>query len=108
MNNFIEIHWTTGSIDEARKVARYLVHERLVANAKIIPWLESISMWNNQLNTSQETKVIFQTQQQKFESIKTIIEKNTNFAIPEILIFKIESINSEYNNWLEESLAITN
>ena len=38
MPEFIEIHWTSGSIDEARKVARYLVQERYVACAQISPW----------------------------------------------------------------------
>ncbi len=42
MPEFIEIHWTSGSIDEARKVARYLVQERYVACAQITPWVESI------------------------------------------------------------------
>lgn len=70
MAEFIEINWTSGSIDEARKVSRYLVQERLVACAQIIPWIESIYMWNNQLETTQESKVTLKTKRIFFDEIK--------------------------------------
>ena len=70
MDQLIEIHWACGSIDEGRKVCRYLVQERYVACAEIIPWIESIYMWNNQLETSQESKVILRTRHSKYEAIR--------------------------------------
>jgi len=103
MSKFIEIHWTSGSLDEARKVSRYLVHERLVANAQIIPWIESVSMLDNQLETTQESKIIFKTREDKFLKIKEIILKNCNYEIPEILAFPIEEGNQEYLQWIEQS-----
>ena len=74
MSEFIEIHWTSGSLDEARKIARYLVQERFVACAQIIPWIESIYMWNNQLETAQESKIILKTAKANYEKIREIIK----------------------------------
>jgi periplasmic divalent cation tolerance protein len=99
----IQIQWTCGSIDEARKVARYLVQERYVACANIIPWVESIYMWDNQLNTEQETKVIFKTRPERFDAVKEVILKNTAYEVPEITAIPIEQVNDQYLAWLEES-----
>lgn len=103
MTDFIKIEWTSGSLDEARKVSRYLVQERLVACAQIVPWIESIYMWNNQLETTQESKIILKTRAEKFEEIKEIILKNCKYQVPEITWSKIEGGNTEYLNWITES-----
>lgn len=105
MSDFIEVHWTSGSLDEARKVSRYLVQERYVACAQIIPWIESAYMWNNQLETAQESKIILKTRQIHFEKIKEIILKNCKYQIPEITVIEIQNGNKEYLDWIGESTA---
>lgn len=100
---FIEIHWTSGSLDEARRISRFLVQERYVACAQIVPWVESIYMWNNKLETSQESKIIFKTSAKNFDKIREIIEQNCKYEVPEILWFKIEGGNRSYMDWLHES-----
>lgn len=103
MSDFIEISWTSGSIDEARKVSRYLVQERYVACAQIIPWIESIYMWNNQLETAQESKVVMKARKGHYEAIKKIILDNCTYEIPEIIFHEIDGGNQEYLDWLQES-----
>jgi periplasmic divalent cation tolerance protein len=103
MSEFIEIHWTSGSIDEARKISRFLVQERYIACAQIIPWIESIYMWNNQLETTQESKVVMKTILDNYESIKKVIMENCKYQVPEITFLKIDGGNDEYLDWLQES-----
>lgn len=103
MSEFIEIHWTCGSIDEARKISRYLVQERYVACAQITPWIESVYMWNNCLETTQETKVVFKTRAVRFDEIKEIIKQNCSYEVPEISQIAIEAGNKEYFDWVKES-----
>ncbi len=103
MTNFIEVHWTSGSLDEARKISRYLVQERLVACAQITPWIESIYMWNNQLETTQETKIVFKTTLNCYEKIRKVVLENCKYEIPEITYVTLDGGNAEYMRWLEES-----
>jgi periplasmic divalent cation tolerance protein len=105
MTTFVEIQWTSGSIDEARKIARYLVQERFVASAQIIPWIESIYMLNNQLETTQESMIIFKTRLDLYEKIKEIILQNCKYQIPEITFRVIDGGNQEFLDWLGESVA---
>lgn len=105
MTDLCEIHWICGSIDEARKISRYLVQERLVSSAQIVPWIEAIYMLNNQLETTQESKVIFKALKKHFEKIEEIILANCNYQVPEIICFDIVKGNSDYLHWIAESSA---
>jgi len=107
MAEFIEIHWTSGSLDEARKVARYLVQERLVACVQITPWVESVYMWNNQLETTQESKVTFKAPSSNYKKIEEIIKANSSYQLPEILCINIDGGSQEYLQWLKETSNVT-
>lgn len=100
---YIQIYWTCGNLDEARNIARKLVELWLVACANIIPWVESIFLWNNQLDTSQETKVIFKTREECFEEVKKFILDHAKYEVPEILKIAISGGNEEYLNWVSDS-----
>ncbi|MCH9608892.1 MAG: Divalent-cation tolerance protein CutA [Chlamydiales bacterium] len=104
MDHYIQIHWTCGSIDEARAVAKLLVEKQLVACANIIPWVESIYSWDDQIDVTQESKVIFKTRQNLFEKVKTFILQHAKYEVPEILELPITSGNESYLRWLDESL----
>lgn len=102
MTDFIEISWTSGSLDEARKVSRYLVQERLVACAQIIPWVESIYLWNAQLETTQESKIVLKTRRDNYDAIRKIIQDNCSYEVPEITFRIIDGGNEAYMMWMEE------
>ena len=61
-----------------------------MACAQIIPWIESIYMWNNQLETTQESKIVLKTRLENYNKIREIIEQNSKYEVPEITWFKIE------------------
>lgn len=107
MSEFIEISWTSGSLNEARKISRYLVQERHVACAQIVPWIESIYMWNNQLETTQESKIILKSRLEKFDQIKEVILQNSTYEVPEIIYTQIDGGSEDYLNWLKESTPET-
>ena len=105
MTTFIEIHWTCGSLDEARRVSRFLVQEKLVACAQIIPWIESIYTWDSQLETMQESKVILKTQHNLYEKVREVIEKNCSYEVPEITFRDIAGGNELFLNWMKEGTS---
>lgn len=102
-SELVSIHWTCGNLDEARKVARYLVQERLVAAAQITPWTESIFMSDNKLDVEQETSVSFRTRRDLFEKICEVILSNCKYELPEIIVVPIEGGHSEYLQWIRDS-----
>lgn len=107
MTELVQIWAAVGSIDEARRISRYLVEERFVASAEIVPWVESVSMLNNQLDTEQVSKITLIARKEKLAEIISIIQKNSKFEIPEVLWFPIAGGSTDYLKWLEESTPLS-
>lgn len=101
--SYIEIHWSCGSLDEARRVCRYLVQERLVACAQIVPWIESIYLWNNQMETTQESRILLKTREALFERVRKVILDHTSYEVPEITYTCLDGGHLPYLAWIEES-----
>ena len=104
MSEWVEIHWSVGSIDEARRIARRLVQDRLVACAQIIPWIESVYIWDLQLHTAQESVVFLKTRRSFFGRVREWIEKECSYEVPEILCIPLVEMNEKYRLWLESQL----
>lgn len=105
MTSFIEIHWTCGSLDEARRVCRYLIQEKLVACAQIVPWIEAIYTWDNQLETMQESGVTLKTRLELYTKIREVIEQNCSYEVPEITYKNIDGGNELYLAWIDQAVA---
>ncbi len=106
MSEYIQVHWTCGSLDEARAVARHLVKEKLVACANIIPWVESIFMWDDQMDVQQESKVIFKTRATLFNRVKEEILRHAKYEVPEILQLPITDGNQDYLEWVMQNTSV--
>lgn len=106
MDDYIEIRWAVGSLDEARRVSRFLVQENLVACAQIIPWIESIYLWDSQLETGQESKVLLKTRKEHFEKVKEVIVQNSSYEVPEVTAVPIVAANQEYVDWMQTNTTI--
>lgn len=104
MSEWVEIHWSVGSLDEARRIARGLVQDRLVACAQVIPWIESIYIWDQQLHTAQESLVFFKTRAAFFAVVRERIEKECSYEVPEILCLPLLNLNEKYRIWLDSQL----
>lgn len=100
-NSTIEITWASGSLDEARKISRELVNRKWVACAQIVPWIESIYLWNDQLETAQESRVTFKTKRELYETVAEFIQSSCSYEIPEITYRTIDGGNREYLEWLD-------
>jgi uncharacterized protein involved in tolerance to divalent cations len=102
----VMINWNCGNLDLLRRVSRYLVQEKLVASVEIIPWFESISLLNNQLETTQMSKALLITRKELYERVQAEILEQSKDEIPEIYMVLIQQGNPEFLRWIEEITAI--
>lgn len=103
MDECVLIHWTCGGLDEARQISQFLVKEKLVACVNIIPWVESIFMWDEKMDTCQESLVLLKTQKCLFEAVREAILAKTKYEVPEILAVPIQEGHREYLDWVLDS-----
>jgi periplasmic divalent cation tolerance protein len=106
MPGFIQIQWTAPTIEEARQVARQLVEKKYVACANIIPFMESIYIWENRLESTQEVKVFLKTRLENFDLVKSFIEGNTSYSVPEITQIQVDQANPAYVHWVMANTEI--
>lgn len=106
MSDYITVSYTCGSIEEARRISRLLVSERLIACAQIVPWVESIYTWNTKLHTAQESLCICKTHRRCYSRVKERILQETSYEIPEIVVQDIREGHEDYLRWIDEATLV--
>jgi len=96
---------TESTLDEAYKLGRALVEERLVACATLLPVVQSIYHWNEQIQSAPETMVLLKTSTEKLAALEKRLKELHSYRVPEFLVIPVESGSSGYLEWLFKSLA---
>ncbi|HWF40270.1 MAG TPA: divalent-cation tolerance protein CutA [Candidatus Acidoferrales bacterium] len=96
---------TCGSVDEARKIGRALVDERLAACVNVVQApVESIYRWKGRVDTATEFLMIIKSSRERFSAIEERIRKLHSYEIPEIIALPIEKGSRDYLAWLTDSV----
>ncbi len=95
---------TTGSQEEARKIARALVDRRLAACVNIIPQVESIYRWQGKVEDAHEWLLLIKTTTAAFERVRDAIRELHSYDLPECISFSVENGSSAYLDWISESV----
>jgi periplasmic divalent cation tolerance protein len=88
--------------DEANKLARGLVENRLAACVNIIPKIESYFWWDNKLNHDDEALLIIKTTQQRFDDLRDWVVNNHPYDLPEVISLPLSDGLSEYIEWVKK------
>ncbi len=100
MSEEIVIFVTTGSEDEAKKIAANLVEGKLVACANIVSSVQSIFHWQGGLCNEGESLMILKSVKTNLNSIITRVKQLHSYDVPEIIAIPIIAGSEEYLNWI--------
>ena len=95
---------TAGSEDEARKIARHLVEQRLAACVNIVPRMESIYRWQGKLESSGEWLLLIKTTVERFPAVRDAIRDLHSYELPECIAISIQDGSSGYLEWIAQSV----
>jgi periplasmic divalent cation tolerance protein len=96
---------TESTLDEANKLGRTLVEERLVACATLLPVVQSIYHWKDQIQSAPETMILLKTSADKLEALEARMRELHTYRLPEFLVIPVEQGSKSYLEWLFASLA---
>ena len=96
---------TSGSEDEARRIANYLVENQLAACVNMIPRIESIYRWQGKVESSQEWLLLIKTSADKFSGVRDAIRELHSYELPECVAIAIEDGSPDYLQWIEQSVT---
>jgi periplasmic divalent cation tolerance protein len=95
---------TTGSREEARKIARALVERKLAACVNIVGPIESVYRWKGAVETSEEFLLIVKTKGAASERVRDLIRTLHSYELPECVELAIEDGLPQYLEWIGESV----
>jgi periplasmic divalent cation tolerance protein len=95
---------TAGSEDEAHRIARHLVANRLAACVNLIPQVESIYRWEGKVESAREWLLLIKTTAHAFPEVRDAIQELHSYEVPECVAVAIEDGSVPYLKWLSEAV----
>jgi periplasmic divalent cation tolerance protein len=95
---------TTADPEEARRLGRTLVEERLAACATLVPAVESIYHWQGEVESSTETLLLLKTGPEQLAALEARLLALHSYQTPEFLVLRVEAGSQPYLEWLQASL----
>ena len=105
MTELLLVTTTFGSEEDAARVVRVLVEERLAACGTVVPAARSIYRWQGEIVDQPEVTVTLKTRKQDWPALMSRLHELHPYQTPECVAVRIASGSPRYLAWLEESLT---
>jgi len=102
MSELIIVLVTCSSEEEAVKISKALVEDRLAACVNLISPVRSIYRWEGKIWDEREWLLMIKTRKERFKEIKTKVKALHSYSVPEIIALPIIEGSSSYLGWLLE------
>src|SRR5258708_39092587 len=105
MTDKIVVFSTCESQEEAARVARHLVEQRVAACVSILPGARSIYRWKDQIEDTAEWLLVIKSRRDLLPAIRHEIEKTHSYEVPEVVALQVVGGSENYLAWLDHELA---
>jgi len=100
----VVIFITTGTDEEAHKVAEALLKNRDAACVNIVPRISSLFWWHGKLDSAKESLLIIKTKASLLDEVVTLVKEIHSYDTPEIIALPIIGGNLDYLEWIGEEV----
>ena len=101
MTRIVSLYAVFANADEAQRIARTAVEERLAACANILGPCRSIYRWQGAVAEADEVAVIFKARADKAVALTARIADLHSYDVPAIAVWPIDSAWPAYADWVE-------
>jgi periplasmic divalent cation tolerance protein len=89
--------------ETARQISNQLVSERVAACANILPGVESIYRWKDEIESGNETLVFFKLSEDSQSAFQAKLRTLHPYEVPEIIFVPIVGGLPEYVRWVADN-----
>lgn len=104
MTDKIVVLSTCSSEEEAEKLARSLVAQRVAACVNVIPKVRSYYRWKGALESTDEYLLVVKSSRDRMPALLASLEKEHSYEVPEAIALPVVDGAANYLNWLQASL----
>lgn len=103
-DDYVIVFTTTGSTDEARKLASTLVEEEVAACVNVVPGCRSFYRWEGKLVEDEENLLVIKTARRLFGVLEERITDLHSYDVPELVAVELTAWSEAYGRFLADSL----
>lgn len=101
------VYMTAKDKDEARKIGRALVQEKLAACVNIIDNMESIYRWEGKVEEGKETVLIAKTRKGLVGKLTKKVKSMHSYECPCVVALPVEGGSKEFLDWVRRETRQT-
>ena len=106
--NLVSVYAIFADRDEAERIGRTVVEERLAACINILAPCTSVYRWQGTIETAQEVPAILKTHSGRADALVERIASLHSYDTPCITVWPIETALKSYGEWVGESVRSEN
>ncbi len=99
-SEIVFVYTTTENENEAKRIGRKLIQEKLVACVNIIPGMESIYRWKGNIEEGNECVVLAKTRKCNVDTVIDTIKNMHSYELPCILVIPVIQGLEEYLGYI--------
>ena len=99
----IVVLMTAASFEEAARIAEALINEKLAACVQVLPEMQSIYSWKDEVQREREVLMIAKTVRTNFAALERQVRALHSYETPEIVALPIVAGSDRYLEWLFKS-----
>jgi periplasmic divalent cation tolerance protein len=105
MTDKVVVLSTCASEEEAEKLARLVVEQRLAACVSLVPRVRSYYRWKGAIESAEEFLLMIKSSRERLPELLSLLEKEHSYEVPEVLALPVVEGSVNYLNWIETNLA---
>ena len=103
--SIVSVYCTFADAQEAERVGRQVVEERLAACVNILGHVQSVYRWKGEVETADEVAAILKTSEDRVPDLVARIAALHSYEVPAIAVWPVRESLPAYEQWIKASVA---
>jgi periplasmic divalent cation tolerance protein len=101
----VTVYAVFANAEEAERIGRTMIEERLAACVNILGACRSIYRWEGEVETADEVPALLKTRLDKADAVIARIAELHSYANPAIAVWPIAKLPAAYADWVESNVG---
>jgi periplasmic divalent cation tolerance protein len=102
----VSVYAVFADLEEAERIGRTVVEERLAACINILGPVRSIYRWKGAIDTADEIAAILKTSQGSAAALMSRIAALHSYDLPCIVTWPVDKVLRNYSDWVEDNVGL--